>query len=112
MYVTLSGTNNFNFDAISDFISRLGFSIKKSTLTNIDRKEVEDAKKAKEIIESTTFVELPDPFEQEIVDNLFTRTYSVKNQNTPMLNHILKMLKLLKQKHRPQTVNFQNLAGI
>ena len=112
MYVTLSGTNNFNFDAISDFISRLGFSIKKSTLTNIDRKEVEDAKKAKEIIESTTFVELPDPFEQEIVDNLFTRTYSIKSQNTPMLNHILKMLKLLKQKHRPQTVNFQNLAGI
>ena len=28
-------------------------------------------KKAKEIIDSTTFVELPDPFEQEIVDDLW-----------------------------------------
>ena len=40
-------------------------------MTNIDRKEVEDAKKAKEIIDSTVFVELPDPFEQEIVGDLF-----------------------------------------
>ena len=70
LYATLSGANNFNFDVISDFISRVSFSIKKSTLANIDRKEVEDAKKAKEIIDSTTFVELPDPFEQEIVDDL------------------------------------------
>ena len=71
MYATLSGANNFNFDVISDFISRVSFSIKKSTLANIDRKEVEDAKKkAKEIIDSTTFVELPDQFEQEIVDDL------------------------------------------
>ena len=70
MYATLSGANNFNFDVISDFISRVSFSIKKSTLANIDRKEVEDAKKAKEIIDSTTFAELPDPFEQEIVDDL------------------------------------------
>ena len=69
-YTTLSGGNNFNFDAISNFIRRLSFSIKKSTLANIDRKEVEDVKKAKEIIDSTTFVELPDPFKQEIVDDL------------------------------------------
>ena len=40
-------------------------------MDNIDTKEVEVAKKAKEIIDSTTFVELPDPFEQEIVDDLF-----------------------------------------
>ena len=40
-------------------------------MANIDRKEVEHAKIAKEIVDSTTFVELPDPFEQEIVDNLF-----------------------------------------
>ena len=45
LYDTLSGTNNFNFHAISNFISRLSFSIKKSTLANIDRKEIEDAKK-------------------------------------------------------------------
>ena len=47
LYDTLSGTNNFNFHAISNFISRLSFSIKKSTLANIDRKEIEDAKKKK-----------------------------------------------------------------
>ena len=40
-------------------------------MANIDRKEVEHAKIAKEIVDSTTFVELPDPFEQQIVDNLF-----------------------------------------
>ena len=45
LYATLSGANNFNFDVISDFISRVSFSIKKSTLANIDRKEVEDTKK-------------------------------------------------------------------
>ena len=66
----MSGGNNFNFDAISDFIRRLSSSIKKCTLANIDRKEVEDAKKAKEIIDSTAFVELPDPFKLEIVDDL------------------------------------------
>ena len=70
-HATLSDANNFKFDATSDFISRLSFSIKKSTLANKDRKEVENAKKAKEIIDSTMFVELPDPFEQETVDDLF-----------------------------------------
>ena len=40
-------------------------------MANIDRKEVEDAKKAKEIVDSTVFVQLPDPFEQEIVGDLF-----------------------------------------
>ena len=38
-YATLIDANNLNFDATSDFISRLNFSIKKSTLANIDRKE-------------------------------------------------------------------------
>ena len=67
----MSGTNNFNFDAISDLVSRLSFSIKKSTLANRDTREKADAEKAKEIIYTTTFVELPEPFEQEIVDDLF-----------------------------------------
>ena len=49
-YATLSGANNFNFDAISDLVSRLSFSIKKSALANRDRREKEDAEKAKEII--------------------------------------------------------------
>ena len=101
-YATLSGGNNFNFDAISYFISRLSFSIKESTLANIDRKEVEDAKKAKEIIDSTNFVELPDPFEQDIFDDLFKDLEHEKNCS-------LKMLKLLKHKHRSQTVISQNL---
>ena len=71
-YLTLSGGNNFNYDAVSDFIGKLSFPIKKSTLANRDRKEIEDAENAKEIINTTTFVELPDPFEQEILDTLST----------------------------------------
>ena len=85
------------------------FSIKKSTLANRDRSEKEDTKKAKEVIDTTTFVELPDPLEQEIVDDLF-KDLDIRKQNIlmlKMLNRKLKMLKLLKQKHRPQTVNFQ-----
>ena len=46
-YATLNGANNFNFDAISDLIGRLSFSIKKSTLADRDRREKEDAKKQK-----------------------------------------------------------------
>ena len=70
-YATLSGADNFSFNAISDLISSLSFSIKKITLANRDRREVEDAKNAKEIIDTTTFVPLPDPFEQEIIDDQF-----------------------------------------
>ena len=72
-YLTLSGGNNFNYDAVSDFIGKLSFPIKKSTLANRDRKKIEDAEKAKEII-GTTFVDLPDLFQQEILDTLFTDT--------------------------------------
>ena len=46
-YATLSGADNFNFNAISDLISSLSFSIKKITLANRDRREVEDAKMQK-----------------------------------------------------------------
>ena len=46
-YAILIGRNNFNFDAISDLISRLSFPIKNTTLTNRDKKEKEDAKKNK-----------------------------------------------------------------
>ena len=38
-YASLSGTRDFNFDAIFEFISRLSLSIKKSTLTKKDRKK-------------------------------------------------------------------------
>ena len=46
-YATLSGAYNFNFDAISNLISSFCCSIKKITLANRDRREVEDAKNAK-----------------------------------------------------------------
>ena len=80
--MTLSGGNNFNYDAVSDFIGKLSFPIKKSTLANRDRKKIEDAEKAKEII-GTTFVDLPDLFQQEILDTLFTDTEH-KKQNITM----------------------------
>ena len=70
-YATLSGAANFNFDAISDLISSLSFSIKKITLANRDRRKVENAKITKEIIDTTTFVPLPDLFEQGIIDDQF-----------------------------------------
>ena len=69
-------------DAVSDFIGKLNFPIKKSTLANRDRKKIEDAEKAKEII-GTTFVDLPDLFQQEILDTLFTDTEH-KKQNITM----------------------------
>ena len=70
-YATLTGANNFYFVAFSDLVSRLSFSIKKSTLRNRKRREKGDEEKAKETIDTITFVELPNPFEQEIVDDLF-----------------------------------------
>ena len=70
-YATLCGGKDFNFDTISDLISSLSFFIKKITLANRARREIEDAKNAKEIIDTTTFVPLSDPFEQEIADDKF-----------------------------------------
>ena len=66
-------------------------------------------KKEKEIIASRKFVELPDLFEQEIADDLFKGLEHKKTKNIRMLNRRLKMLKLLKPKHRSQIVNFENL---
>ena len=61
-YATLSGANDFKFDSVFDLIDSLSFSIKKIILANRDRREIEDAKNAKEIIDTTTFVPLPDSF--------------------------------------------------
>ena len=61
-YATLSGANDFNFDSVFDLIDSLSFSIKKIILANRDRREIEDAKNVKEIIDTTTFVPLPDSF--------------------------------------------------
>ena len=68
-YATLRGANNFNFDVISDLVTKLSFSIKKSTLANRDRRKKEDGKE--NVTDTTIFKELPDLFEQEIVDDLF-----------------------------------------
>ena len=71
-FATLSGANNFDFNEISDLINALSFSIKKITLANKDRREEEDLKKEEEIIiDSTTFVPLPDPFGQDLINNQF-----------------------------------------
>ena len=70
-YATLSGANGFNFGAISDVISSLIFLIKKVTLAYRDRREVEDVKNVKVIIDVTIFVPLPDQFEQEIAGDKF-----------------------------------------
>ena len=52
LYATLSGANDFNFDAVFGLIGRLSFFHKKSTLANRERREKEDGKKAKEIIDT------------------------------------------------------------
>ena len=52
LYATLSGANDFNFDAVFDLIGRLRFFHQKSTLANRERREKEDGKKAKEIIDT------------------------------------------------------------
>ena len=69
--MTLSGARTFDFDAISELISRISFLIKGSTLLNRDRQNRENAEKAEEIINKTSFDPKPnDPF-QELVDNLY-----------------------------------------
>ena len=63
-YATLSG-------ATSEFVGRISFLITGSTLINRDKRELEDAQKANKIIDKTTFLEKPDPFEQELIDDIF-----------------------------------------
>ena len=63
----------------------LSFSIKKITLANKDRKEEEDLKKEEEIIDSTTFVPLPDPFGQDLIDNQFESDLEHKKIEHPYL---------------------------
>ena len=70
-YTTLIVARNFEFDAISELVGRISFLIKGSTLLNRDKREFEDAQKAKEIIDKTMFVEKPDHFEQEFIDDIF-----------------------------------------
>ena len=70
-YRTLSGARDFSFDSVSDLTSGINFKIKKSTLSNRDRKEKEDENSLEKINENITFVELPDQFEEDPIDDLF-----------------------------------------
>ena len=49
-YMTLSGARTFDFDAISELISRISFIIKGSTLLNRDRRNHEIGEKVEETI--------------------------------------------------------------
>ena len=79
-YTTLSGAENFEFNAISELVGRMSSLIKGSTLLKSDKRELEDAQKAKEIIDKTKFVDKRDPFEQELINNFFKELEHKKTQ--------------------------------
>ena len=79
-YTTLSGAQNFEFNAISELVGRMSSLIKGSTLLKRDKRELEDAQKAKEIIDKTKFVDKRDPFEQELINNFFKELEHKKTQ--------------------------------
>ena len=68
---TLSGATDFSFDSVSNLTSGINFKIKELTLSNRNRKEKEDEISLGKINEDTTFVELPDQFEEDLIDYLF-----------------------------------------
>ena len=70
-YKTLSGGGYFSFDSVSDLTSGIIFKIKRSTLSNRDRIEKEDENSLEKINENITFVELPDQFEEDPIDDQF-----------------------------------------
>ena len=98
-YTTLSGAQNFEFDAISELVRRISFLIKGSTLLDIDKSELEDVQKAKEIIDKTTFVE-KQILSSNNISMAFLRNWNIKKLNILMLNRKFKTLKLLKQRQK------------
>ena len=70
-YRTLRGARDFSSDSVFDLTSGKNLKIKKSTLSNRDRKEKEDENSLEKINENTTFVELPDQFEEDLIDDLY-----------------------------------------
>ena len=82
-YATLSGANDFGSNEIFDLTNALSFYITKSTLANRHREEEEDLKKEEEIIDSMTFVPLPDPFEQDLIDDQFENDLEYKKIEYP-----------------------------
>ena len=91
-YETLSGTKKHEFESVSDLISELNFSIKRSTLANIKRKEKKDEKSIEEIEKTHNFVQKPDGFSEDITDGLF-KDLEHKKVNIRMLNFKSKMQK-------------------
>ena len=67
----MSGAGDFSFNCVSDLTSRINFKIKELTLSKRDTKEKKDEISLEKINEDTTFVELPDLFEEDLIDDLF-----------------------------------------
>ena len=63
-------------------MSGLSFKIKRSTLSNRERQRKEDQKSSEKIIKDTSFVELPDQFEKELVEDLFKSLEHKKVEQT------------------------------
>ena len=100
--MTLSGARTFDFDAISELISRVSFLIKGSTLLNRDRRDREDAEKAKEIINKTLFDPKPNVLFQDLVENLYNNIEYKKTTHPYVEPQVQdKMFQPLRQRHRP-----------
>ena len=63
-------------------MSGLSFKIKRSTLSNRERQRKEDQKSSEKIIKDISFVELPDQFEKELVEDLFKSLEHKKVEQT------------------------------
>ena len=86
----------------------MSFSIKKITLAKRDRTEVEDAKNAKEIINSTTFATLNDPFEQKIINDQFEDLKHWKTRH-PYIEPQVKDAKTIEMETQTIDYQFSNL---
>ena len=90
-YRTLSDARDFSFDSVSDLTWGISFKIKQFTLSNRDRQGKEDEISLQKINEDTTFVELPDQFEEILIDDLFKDLEHKKTEHLT-LNHRYKTL--------------------
>ena len=82
----MSGAGDFSFNCVSDLTSRINFKIKELTLSKRDTKEKKDEISLEKINKDTTFVELPDQFEEELTDELLKHLEQKKTEH-PTLNY-------------------------
>ena len=87
----MSGAGDFSFNCVSDLTSRINFKIKELTLSKRDTKEKKDKISLEKINEDTTFVELPDQFEEELADELLKHLEQKKTEHLT-LNYRHRML--------------------